>query len=136
MIKPGTKDLEIYRGSTDRFAFRIIDTAGTPLPFDDIRLTISSKTSNDPTTGLILRKSVLGVEDFGPEVIDEYTDDPNPLDYDEYSGTVIWTPTPAESRALPKGAKSKYEVELRNGTSQIIYIIGTITGTGGINDDD
>jgi hypothetical protein len=119
MITPGTFDFTIYRGTTDPFLFRISNDDGT-IPFTDIQLTISLKTDNEGAAPIVRKKLT--------------DDDPN-FDVDDYSGIVTWIPTPAESRAIPVGDKAKYEVELRNGTSQLIYLIGEITALGGINAD-
>jgi hypothetical protein len=119
MIKPGTYDFTIYRGTTDPLSFRISNTDGI-IPFTDIQLTISNIKATESADPLVRKK----LSDDDPGFIS-----------DDYSGTITWIPTPAESRLIPVGAKAKYEVELRNGTSQLIYLIGTITGAGGINAD-
>jgi hypothetical protein len=120
MIIPAEYNFTLYRGGTAPFAFRIKDDTGAPLPFEDIIFTISKKTDKDGVTP-ILRKALTD-------------DDPN-FDVDDYSGVVTWIPTPAESRSLAVGEKQKYEVELRIGQFQLIYLVGLITGAGGINSD-
>jgi hypothetical protein len=55
---------------------------------------------------------------------------------DALENELTFTPTAAESRTYPLGAKTTYEVEVRDGASQMVYLTGTITATGGINIDD
>jgi hypothetical protein len=122
MITPGNYNFTLFRGTTDEFRFRLKDNTGATLPYTDIQLTISKAASNVNTDPLVRKK--LSENDPG-------------FDIDDYSGVVTWIPTPAESRAVPVGEESaKYEIELRNGTRQLVYLTGTITGIGGINADD
>jgi hypothetical protein len=57
-------------------------------------------------------------------------------------GVVQFYPTAAQTRSMIETpndgtvGKNKYEVELRNGTDEQIYLLGTIAAIGGINDDE
>jgi hypothetical protein len=55
---------------------------------------------------------------------------------DQSTSDLTWTPSIEESRLVPLGALTTYEVERRIGGTQETWIIGTITGRGGINDDE
>lgn len=120
-MKPGVFDFDHWRGTTEPFTIQLKskDAAGVEvnLPFDDVRLTIT-----DLEGTLILRKSIS-------------TDPGGIVVTDEDEAEVSWVPTVAESRLIPLGANCKYEWEVRNGSSQQVYLVGTITGFGGVNDD-
>lgn len=115
---PAIYDFEMVRGTTDPFTVQLLfddDGVETPIPFDDVRLTI---TDLDGTV-LLLKTFVDG--DF---VIS-----------DTAFSEVQWTPTAAETRSLTIGPNQKYELEIRDGSSQSVYMMGTITAVGGLNDD-
>jgi hypothetical protein len=120
MLVPGKYSFTLYRGSTDPFSFRITNDQGALVPYTDLILTISKKNSTVDTDALVRMQLSLA--------------DPNFIA--DAAGVVTWTPTPAQSRSLGVGMKQKYEVEVRNGPLQLIYLIGDITGAGGINSDD
>ncbi|WP_264045539.1 hypothetical protein [Methylobacterium flocculans] len=54
---------------------------------------------------------------------------------DSTTSTVTWTPSLAESRAIPLGRLSRYEIELRDGDLQITIVAGSVTGVDSLNDD-
>ncbi len=115
---PATYNWSIVRGTTAPFVVRL--QGGDPLvaiPFDDVRLSISNLSGSTE----ILRVTISN----GRMIVT-----------DPATSEVAWIPEPEESRKIPKGAKSSYELEVWNGESQLVYIMGTITGIGGINDDD
>lgn len=114
---PATYNWSIVRGTTSPFTVRL--QAGDPLaaiPFTDVRLSIT----NLKGTSFIMRPSI---SDGRLNLLDVNTSE------------ITWIPTPAESRAIPVGIKAKYELEVWNGDSEIVYMMGTIEGVGGINDD-
>ncbi|KQO99107.1 hypothetical protein [Methylobacterium sp. Leaf91] len=49
---------------------------------------------------------------------------------------VTWTPSLAESRMIPLGRRSRYELECRTGDLQFVVVTGSIVGIGGLNSDD
>lgn len=116
-MKPGTYDFVLFRGTTTPLVVQLLEVdendVETPVPFDDVRLSVY-----DGDT-LLFRKS-LG---DGIEVTDSGQSE------------VTWTPTVAESRSIPLGPVAKYELEVRDGSSQRVFLTGTITGSGGLNDD-
>jgi hypothetical protein len=117
-MTPGFYDFDLVRGSTSPFVFELFnigeEDSEVPLVFDDVRLTV---TANDGT--LILRATV---ED-------------GTLTLNSEGNEITWTPTAAQSRLLALGPKNKYEVEVRISGTQEVWLMGTITGLGGINDD-
>ena len=118
-MKPAIYDFEMVRGATDPFTVQLLfteeDGTETPIPFDDVRLTIT-----DLDGVLILRKTFVD----GDFVLS-----------DTSLSEVQWSPTADESRLLSVGPNQKYELEIRDGSSQSVYMLGTITGIGGLNDD-
>src|SRR3954462_9631335 len=120
MLVPGKYPFTLWRGSTDPFSFRILDDAGVPLSFTDIIFTISKKTSVVDTDPIVR----MALSDGDPNFAIDAT------------GLVTWIPTPLQSRSLFVGTAQKYEVELRNGPMELIYLVGDITGAGGINPDN
>lgn len=110
---PATRHFTVMRGSTTPFiTVRLKNPDGTALALNDLRLTIGTDTP--------LVKTLSG----GGLVLD-----------DALQGEYSWTPTPAETRSLPVGVKVAYELEVRIGTTQEVYMLGTILGAGGLNDD-
>lgn len=117
-MQPGIYDFTIVRGTTTPFEFQLktVDVNGneTNLFFDDVRLSVSSGGV------LLFRKTLV---DGGLVVSDPA------------EAQIKWTPTTAESRQIPLGALTTYEVEIRFESAQDVYLTGTITGVGGLNDD-
>lgn len=114
---PGTYDFGLVRGSTSPFVVRL--KVGSPLVsmvFTDVQLSIYKGST------LLIRKKVSdALAGFSVTNSGE--------------AEITWTPTPVESRLIPTGAKAKYELEVRNGASQEVVLVGTITGIGGLNAD-
>ena len=54
---------------------------------------------------------------------------------DAATSTAIWSPSLSESRMIPLGRVSRYEIELREGDLQLSIVAGSVTGVGGLNDD-
>lgn len=123
-MTPGLYSFTIWRGTTQPFTFRLKTRAGsppvdTPMTWTDVTLTIA------PKGGTTFRKKLT---DALPGF--SVTDAPE--------AEITWTPTTAESRLIPVGDKTDYEVEVKdpNGVvGQVVYLYGKITGKGGLNDD-
>jgi hypothetical protein len=121
-------DLGIYnfkwvRGTTMPFivSMKIDDV---PIPYDDIRLSVYNGTT------LVFRLSLHDNEGTEPGSV-EITS----------PGVFSFRPTAAQTRMLTKVAadaegKSSYEVEIRDGLNESVYLLGTIAGIGGLNDDE
>jgi hypothetical protein len=124
-MTPGVFDFTLVRGSTTPFKVRLrAKPVGwvegddyVNIPFDMVHLTVTEKRKPN----LLIFRKVLGESGFAIT--------------DALTAEITWTPTPVESRSLLVGAKNIYELEVRNGSSQEVYLEGTITGHGGINDD-
>lgn len=114
---PSVYDFTWVRGTNVpvRFTFTI---NGVAVPYDDVRMTVSAGKN------FLFRMSIA---DGGGETT--------------ASGQVTFTPTPEQTRLLKESklgetGKNNYEVELRDGASEKVYIMGTIIGLGGRNDDE
>jgi len=66
------------------------------------------------------------------------------FEFDSAAGTLAlhadpdrleWTPTLAQSRAVPAGRVARYEIEQRVGETETTLFFGAITGLGGANAD-
>lgn len=116
--EPPTYNFKIVRGTTNGLILRLKTTDGSeekvPLEFDDVRLSVYRQGG-----ALLFRKSI----GDGIEVTDPG------------EGEVTWQPTAAETRSLPLNKPCMYEVEVRIGETQDVYMQGTICGVGGLNDD-
>jgi hypothetical protein len=121
-VTPGTYDFSIVRGTTQPLIFQLkVSDGATPpvltnMVFDDVIITIQPKNGT---------KIVAKISEAQPRFAVT----------DALENELTFTPTPAETRTYPAGAKTTYEVEVRDGTSQMVYLTGTITATGGINID-
>ncbi len=117
MISPAQEDVIVVRGTTDKWVYQFV--TGTPevaIPLTDLRLTFY-KSITSPILRVTLAEGNF-VSDGA--LIPTYT----------------WTPTPEETRLIPKKeAGCFYELELHNGPSELVYILGNVTGIGGGNDD-
>jgi hypothetical protein len=124
----GAYSFSVMRGSVANMreqsplVFRL-NMNGQPLVFDDVRLSVYSK-SNELKGILIFRTNLVDVGPDGRLVLT-----------DEYSSEVAWYPTAEQTRALLVGAKNFYEIEVRYNSNEAIFLAGTITGVGGLNDD-
>lgn len=120
-MTPATYDFTIVRGTqgpTQGLVFRLKandDGDLVNIPFEDVRLSIYKRKT------LLLRATL----ENGLLVVS---------DVDE--AEITWTPTTDDTRLIPIGAKAQYELEVWNGDTEIVYMLGTITGLGGINDDE
>jgi hypothetical protein len=122
-VVPKPYDFSWVRGTNSPFQVRILapgdPETSDPLPFDDMRLSVFAGSN------LAFRLSTL--------------DTPTQALVNNTTKQVSFIPTPEQTRMLIQtkdGALPKYEVELRNGESEEVYLMGNITGIGGINDDE
>lgn len=119
---PATYDFTIWRGTAGptqglRVQLKAFDTDGVTLinvPYEDVRLSIYKRST------LIQRLTLTNGR---------------LVESDLANAEITWEATADETRLIPKGAKATYELEVWNGTTEIVYMTGTITGAGGINDD-
>jgi hypothetical protein len=118
---PATYNFSVVRGSAGptqglrvRLKARLDENTLENIPFEDIRLSIYQRNVK------ILRATLAN----GQMVVS-----------DPSEAEVTWQPTAAETRLIPVGTKARYELEIRQGTNESIYMMGTLTGIGGINDD-
>lgn len=118
-MKPGRYDFAITRGNNQPVTFRFKTTAdGAEQPLDlsysVLVLTVSSRQGT-------LRKS---------------SDDADGLAVEPLAGVVTWYPTTSETRTIPEGRLSTYEIEWRQADGrQLTLLLGAITGVGGLADD-
>lgn len=119
MRNPARFNFSIVRGTTEPFTFRFYSsTTNEPLIFNDVELIISRGEASGPD---ILRLSLLE-EELSLVTINSIA-------------WIRWTPTEAQSRLIPVGRLSYYEVQLTTGAASRVYLCGRITGIGGLNDD-
>jgi hypothetical protein len=126
MADLGVFDFTWVRGTTAPFivAMKINDV---PIPYDDIRLSVFN--GNTLAFRITLEANeATGAQTPGTVKIT------NP-------GEFTFMPTAEQTRLLTKVAqgapgKSSYEVEIRNGQDEEVYLLGTIAGIGGLNDDE
>lgn len=116
------------RGSTEPFIVEFVAN-GVPLPFDDARLSVCDKAGN-----LLFRLTLADNPGTGPGTVTK----------DLVTGKLTFHPLPEQTRAMiasrvntvAEKGKNKYEVELRDGEDEHIYLMGTICAIGGLNDDE
>lgn len=116
-VGPALVDFDVWRGYNFPPAiWGPENDDGTPFPTDgsEFVLTIRfptgpvSKSTNTPGSG--------------------FTHNPR-------TSELTWDLTVAESRLIPPGPNTKYEIERILGDDNIPFVLGLITGQGGINDD-
>lgn len=118
---PASYNFTVVRGSSGptqglkvRLKAKETDGSLSNIVFDDVRLSISSK-------GVLLLRATIGNAKL--------------IVTDPTQAEVAWVPTAADTRLIPLGQKSFYELEVRNGIYETVYMIGEIIGVGGLNDD-
>jgi hypothetical protein len=121
MGTPATYPLEWVRGTTPTLFF-IMKRNGTPLPFDDIRLSVYKNKGKE-----LAFRATLADGDFAV--------------VDPAEGKVKVTLTAEQTRVCTKTkddgiALNKYELEYRDGTNERVYLMGDVSAIGGINDDE
>lgn len=113
---PAVVDFDLWRGSNlPPVIFGLENEDGTPFPVAGSEFVLSIRWG-----GGSIRKSTAVGDGF---VLNETTSE------------LAWSPTLAETRLVPLGRLSRYEVERRIGGTQDTLISGFITGKGGNNDD-
>lgn len=120
-MKPAIYDFSLVRGSTDGLEFRLKAQDGSALeniPFTDVQMTI---TDGAPVPVTLMTLSLSN----GRLTVSDPTE-----------AQIRWQATEHESRMIPYGPKARYEVEVRNGPSCLVYLVGRITGLGGANADE
>lgn len=126
MAELGTYNFVWVRGSTAplMLSFKIDNVA---IPFDDARLSVYKNKGKTLAFRLTLAANA-GSSPGHVQIVSP--------------GVVKFIPTAAQTRMLDQTpndgteGKNRYEVELRNGLDEQIYIMGTIAAVGGINDDE
>lgn len=122
---PASYNFQVMRGTqgpTQGLVFRlrtlVSEGVYENIAYDDIRLSIYDKRG----TTLLLRPTI---SENSIIVVDAPTN------------TFAWNPTAEETRLIPKGElKAYYELEVWYNDTQIVYMLGYITGLGGSNDDE
>ena len=105
--------VDFPRGSNSPFTFTFEDDEGQLL-LDGSELRLTIKTDRGVTFTLST--------DEDDNLIIDGTD-------------LVWTPTLAESRLIPEGNRTKWEIERRILDTQEIWGVGRFNGVGGLNDD-
>jgi hypothetical protein len=118
-------DFMWVRGTTDAFMVGMHEN-GVPIPLEDIRLSVWNKGGKQ----LAFRLTLEDNEGTEPGTVHE-----------ESPGVFVFTPEAEQTRLLTETpndgsvGKNRYEVEIRLGLEEHVYLMGTIAGIGGINDD-
>ena len=127
-MTPATYDFDVVRGSSGAFNGLVVRLKTRDendnlinLQFDDVRLSIYDKAASSATRELLIRATF----ENGQMQLS-----------DEYDAEVSWVPTAEETRTLKIGEKNHYELEVRDGTEETVYMLGIINGIGGLNDDE
>jgi hypothetical protein len=117
-FEPARVDFDLWRGNNvPPLTWGMEDDGGGPVPFAG--------------SVFSLRVSVRGAT-----VLSKRSDAGDGLLADPATSELTWTPTLAESRLVPAGRRATYEIERHIGGSQETWVVGSITGKGGFNDDE
>lgn len=120
-MTPATYDFSVVRGTsgpTQGLVVRLKAQDGDNLvniPYEDVRLSIYKRKD------LLLRATL-----SNGQIVEN----------DIAEAEVAWVPTVDDTRLIPVGAKARYELEVWNAGAQVVYLLGTVTGIGGLNDDE
>ena len=121
-MRPRSYDIVWVRGTTEqiKFGFKAGDDA---IPADDVRFTAYNKGGKSLAFRLTLENNMGVSVDSAPD------------------GRYLFSPTAEQTRSLTQTKadgvpQNTYEIELRNGASERVYVLGTIDAIGGINDDE
>lgn len=120
-----TYNFDWVRGTTLPFIVSMKEN-GIPIALDDIRLSVYAGSTMLFRMSLASNPGTNGT----PGTVQETS-----------PGIFTFTPTAAQTRSLKVTAagaagKNKYEVEIRRGALEAVYLMGAIAGIGGINDDE
>jgi hypothetical protein len=119
-------DFEWVRGTTGPDLVFTFTKNTVPISFDDAVISVFNKGGKS----LAWRASIQGNGDAVAQIV-----------HDPSLGKITLTPTAQQTRMLTPTkadgiAQNRYEVELRNGPSEVVYVMGAILGTGGLNSDE
>lgn len=120
-MTPATYDFSVVRGS-----------AG---PGQGLKVQLKAKQADGTLVNIIFDDVRLSIFQRDQELLRVSISDTRMIITDPIEAEVEWQPTTSETRLIPKGTKAQYELEVRNGADEAVYMIGKITGIGGINDD-
>jgi hypothetical protein len=119
--KPAIYDFAWVRGTTGPALIMRFQLNGVPITFDDAVLSVF----NAKGRTLAFRVSVSGGE----------------IVHDPTTAQISYNPTAEQTRLLTQTKDddiplNRYEVEIRSGSSERVYVMGAISGIGGLNDDE
>lgn len=119
MTSPKTKDLTWVRGTTPSLVVTF-ERNDEPITFDDARISVYS--------------------DKGRTFAWRATAEDGDITIDAGLGQITFRPTADQTRMLTQTkdngvALNRYEIELRDGEIEEVYLIGAISAIGGLNDD-
>jgi hypothetical protein len=127
MADLGVYDFRWVRGTTAPLivSFKINDV---PIPYDDVRLSVWKGGVLAFRITLADNEDTAGAQNPGTVKVVS-------------PGTFQFMPMAAQTRSLIKTAdgavgKNSYEIEIRNGEDEEVYLMGTIAAIGGLNDDE
>jgi hypothetical protein len=113
-----TYDITVWLGSTAPIEWRFRDDAGELVDLTGMAFELSI---SDLFDSLLLRKKTVESNGLSVNLTDQI---------------LLWQPTLVESRLIPAGRRSKYEVEMRLAGGQEIFASGFVEGLGGTNADN
>jgi hypothetical protein len=127
-MTPGEYDFQWVRGTTSPLVVAL-KTNNVPIPYDDIRLSVYKKKELAFRITLAENEDAAGPQSPGTvRVISP--------------GTFAFMPTAEQTRSLfqtpndGSPGKNSYEIEVRVGEAEDVYLLGVIAAIGGINDDE
>lgn len=125
-MTPGLYDFVWVRGTTGPLIISM-KVNGIPIPYDDMRLSVYKNKGKT----LAFRLTLADNEGSGPGTVEITA-----------PGVFKFMPTAEQTRGLDATpndgttGKNNYEVEVRNGSDEEVYLLGTIAAIGGLNDDE
>lgn len=110
-------DLNIVRGNSRPFLFRLLDVNSDPVDLSDSEI-------------------VLGIKWKDGNLQFSSADVASGLTLDAVNGEVTWTPAIEDTLSLPAGRVAKYEMERRvTGGEERSFLMGYLIAEGGYVDD-
>jgi|SRR5215211_2498892 len=108
-------DIDIFKGTTPNFLFRLLQSSGDPPVSSPINL-----------TGYEASMSIGWKDDLIRKI----------MTINALAGEITTTLSTSDSRAIPADGSASYEIEVRpTAGDQIVEIYGTIKAHGGYSDD-